>query len=248
MLTTNTMSCRKYITLSLLLLSVTGKAQYLVGLQAGVNELLQRQHVDHINYEGKNFVGYVYPAVSATAMTDLKGRFNIGLNAQYLQRSFYYESYVYDPPHINHFMNEHDSRYLYMGVTGDMALDKKKYFHFALIPAMGFFLSGKEKYYDGEYFAQGIAPFPKDSLRTNNSHIPKTDFRLGTQLRLQIPAGKRMYLSASMQCNFGFASVNDLHRICPADLMFSFGAFYAVGKRHRKMPVSDVPAETPAAK
>jgi hypothetical protein len=242
------MSYRKYITLFPLLLCFTGKAQYLVGFQAGVNELLQRQHVDHVSYEGKNFVGYVYPAFTATAMTDLGGRFNIGISAQYLQRSFYYESYVYDPPQVNHFITDHDSRYLYLGVAGDMALDKKKYFHFTLTPALGFFLSGKETWYNGEYFAQGIMPFPKDSLHTNSRHIAKTDFRLGTQIRLQVPVTNHVSVCTSLQCNFGFASVNDLHRICPADLVFGFGVFYAVGKRHRKISLPEMPTNIPQVK
>jgi hypothetical protein len=228
------MSCRKYITLFLLLLSFTGKAQYLVGLQAGVNELLQRQHVDNVSYEGKNFVGYVYPAFTVTVMTDLGGRCNIGLSAQYLLRSFYYESYVYDPPHVNHFITDHDSRYLYLGVAGDVALDKKKYFHCTLTPALGFFTGGKETWYNGEYFASGVMPFPKDSLHTNSDHIAKTDFRLGTQLRLQVPVTARVSVCTSLQCNIGFTSVNDLHHLCPADLLFGFGVFYAVGTPHRK--------------
>lgn len=226
------MAYRKYAALLLVLVAVSARAQYLLGIHAGVNELLQRQHVDHVSTEGKNFVGYVYPALTATAMTDLKGRWNTGLTAQYLQRSFYYESYIYDPPHINHFINTHDSRYLYFGVMGDVALDKKKYFHFALIPAMGFFLSGKETWYNGSYFAQGIAPFPQDSLHRDKKHIAKTDFRLGTHLRVQVPVSQRVYAGAALQCNFGFASVNDLHRLCPADLLFGFGVFYALGKKH----------------
>lgn len=235
------MSYRKYITLLLLLLSVSGRAQYLLGLHAGINELLQNQRVAHVSYEGKTFVGYIYPAVTATLLADNPGRINFGLSAQYLQRSFYFESYTYNPPQENFFTNEHDSRWLYTGLMGDVALDKKKYLHFAVIPSFGFLLSGEETYYNGAYFAQGSSPFPKDSLHTDSKHIARTDFRLGTQLRVQVPAGKRVYVSAALQSNFGFRSINDLHRINPADLLFSFGVFYAFGKRYRTaMPGSAI--------
>lgn len=217
-------------------------AQTSVGIQAGLGQLIHQPDGDgriHEDFSGSSYL------LGAYVLKPMSKRFSGGISIQYIRRQFKYD-YVSTYASNTYFTDIYKGSYIYFGLIGDVALGKKHLFHIAVTPAYGVLAGGSEQYYLGQYAAIGGGVVNADTMRTDTKdHMAKSDFRIGTQLYLSLPVGKKgFYLSPGIKYNFGFNSLNDLHTIHPADLVFNLGVSYVFTKR-KNAAVPPVPANEP---
>jgi hypothetical protein len=229
-----------------LLAAVAGnsaQAQTSAGLQAGIGQLIHQPDADgriHEDFSGSSYLFGAY------VLQPLSKRFSGGISVQYLRRQFKYD-YVSSYASNTYFTDIYKGSYLYFGLTGDVALGKKHIIHLAVTPAYGVLAGGSEQLYNGTYATSGGGVVNADSMRRDTKdYMAKSDFRIGTQLYLNLPVGKKgFYLSPGIRYNFGFNSLNKLHTIHPADLLFNLGVSYVFAKKPKAVAA---PAEpSPAA-
>jgi hypothetical protein len=214
-------------------------AQTSVGLQAGIGQLIHQPDADgriHEDFSGSSYL------VGASVLQPLTNRFSGGISVQYLRRQFKYD-YVSSYASNTYFTDIYKGSYIYFGLTGDVALGKKHIFHLAVTPAYGVRAGGSEQLYNGTYAATGGGVVNADSLRKDTKdYMAKSDFRIGTQFYLNVPVGKKgFYLSPGIRYNFGFNSLNTLHTIHPADLIFNIGVSYVFARKPKDVAAPPAP-------